>query len=102
MSAAAMETSAKSRRSRPQDKSDDPTGTASLVLPDDAVAELVRGYVRTVTILLPTAALRPTEAVDAAFDLAEQLLTLTRQTVHEAVSMVESGLDSLDSLDKAA
>jgi hypothetical protein len=95
MSAAAIETDSKSRRSRAQAKTD-ATGTATLELPDDAVAELMRGYVRTVTALLPIAALRPTEAVDAAFDLAEQLLTLTRQTVHEAVSMVESGLDSLD------
>lgn len=95
MSAATVESGSKTRRSRPQDQSDTPIGTA-LELPADAVAELMRGYVKAVTTLLPAAAVRPTVAVDAAFDLAEQLLTLTRQTVHEAVSMVESGLDELD------
>lgn len=92
MSATTAESGSKTRRSS---SSDDPIDTA-LELPADAVADLMRGYVRTVTALLPGAAVRPTVAVDAAFDLAEQLLRLTRQTVHEAVSMVESGLDDLD------
>lgn len=97
MSAATVESGSKTRRSRTQDQSDNPIDTtAALELPADAVAELMRGYVKTVTALLPAAAVRPTLAVDAAFDLAEQLLSLSRQTVREAVSMVESGLDELD------
>jgi hypothetical protein len=92
VSSAAAESSSKARRSRSSDDQID----ATLELPADAVADLMRGYVKTVTTLLPTAAVRPTIAVDAAFDLAEQLLRLTRQTVHEAVSMVEAGLDDLD------
>jgi hypothetical protein len=95
MSAAAVESGSKTRRSRSQDQSDDSIDT-TMALPADAVADLMKGYVRTVTALLPTAAVRPTVAVDAAFDLAEQLLTLTRQAVREAVSMMESDLDQLD------
>ena len=92
MSAAATESGSKTRRSRSSDDPIDPT----LELPTDVVVDLMRGYAKTVTTLLPTAAVRPTVAVDAAFDLAEQLLRLTRQTVHEAVSMAESGLSELD------
>ncbi|HYJ70759.1 MAG TPA: hypothetical protein VEX15_24145 [Nocardioidaceae bacterium] len=60
------------------------------------MAELMKGYVKTVTAVLPNAAIRPTQAVDAVFDLAEQLLTLTRQTVREAVALMETGPDELD------
>jgi hypothetical protein len=83
------------RRSRTQDKSSQQL-EESLRATEEAVVELVHGSVNVVQAFLPSAVVRPTEAVDYVFDLAEQALAVARRTAHEVASLIESGVRGVE------
>ena len=61
-----------------------------------AVSDLMSATTDAVRAFMPTAILRPTEAVDYAFDVAEQLLAATRRICLELAAVVESGLQGAE------
>jgi hypothetical protein len=60
---------------------------------ETAVTDLIAATADTVRAFVPAAVLRPTEAVDHAFDLAEQALAAARRVCYEIAAIMESGLD---------
>jgi hypothetical protein len=60
---------------------------------ETAVTDLVAATADTVRAFVPAAMLRPTEAVDHTFDLAEQALAAARRVCFEVAAILESGLD---------
>jgi hypothetical protein len=58
-----------------------------------AVSDFMSATTDTVRAFLPAAVTRPTEAVEYAFDLAEQVLAGARRVCLELAAMVESGID---------
>jgi hypothetical protein len=68
----------------------------SLQSSEAAVVELVHGSVNAVQAFLPAAVTRPTQAVDYVFDLAEQVLAMTRKAAYEVASLVESGVQGVE------
>lgn len=67
---------------------------------ETAVTDLIAATADTVRSFVPAAVLRPTEAVDHVFDLAEQALAAARRVCHELAAIMESGLDG--AADRAA
>lgn len=63
---------------------------------ETAVTDLMASTTETLRAFVPAAILRPTEAVDYAFDLCEQVLAGTRRVCLEFAQLMESGLDSVD------
>jgi hypothetical protein len=61
-----------------------------------AVSDLIAATADALRAFLPTAALRPTEAVDYTFDVAEQILAGTRRVFFEIAAVIESGLQGAD------
>lgn len=61
-----------------------------------AVTDLIAGATDALRTLLPTAVLRPTEAVDTTFDMAEQLLAGARRVCFEVAAVIESGLQGAE------
>lgn len=59
---------------------------------ETAVTDLAAATTDVVRALVPAAVLRPTEAVELAFDLGEQLLALSRRGCYEAAQLLENGL----------
>lgn len=59
---------------------------------ETAVSDLAAAATDAVRTLVPSAVLRPTEAVDFAFDLAEQMLAVSRRACFEAAHLLENGL----------
>lgn len=59
---------------------------------ETAVTDLASATTDAVRSFVPAAMLRPTEAVDFAFDLAEQVIAVSRRACVEAAQIVENGL----------
>lgn len=59
---------------------------------ETAVSDLAVATTDAVRALVPAAMLRPTEAVELAFDLAEQMLAVSRRGCFEAAQILENGL----------
>lgn len=59
---------------------------------ETAVSDLAAATTDVVRAFVPQALLRPTEAVDFAFDLAEQMLAMSRRTWIETAQILENGL----------
>jgi hypothetical protein len=59
---------------------------------ETAVSDLAAAATDAVRAFVPAALLRPTEAVDFAFDLAEQMLAVSRRACLEAAQILENGL----------
>ena len=59
---------------------------------ETAVSDLAAAATDAVRAFVPAAMLRPTEAVEFAFDLSEQLLAVTRRACLEAAQILENGL----------
>lgn len=59
---------------------------------ETAVSDLAAATTDAVRTLVPAAMLRPTEAVELAFDLAEQMLAVSRRGCFEAAQLLENGL----------
>jgi hypothetical protein len=59
---------------------------------ETAVSDLAAAATDAVRSFVPAAVLRPTEAVDFAFDLAEQMLAVSRRACFEAAQILENGL----------
>jgi hypothetical protein len=57
-----------------------------------AVSDFVTAAAEAVRAFTPTALLRPTEAVDYTFDVAEQMLAAWRRICLEIAAVAESGL----------
>ncbi len=57
-----------------------------------AVVELINGSYDALRAFVPQAVLRPTQAVDYVFDLAEQMLGTSRRVCMEIASIVEAGV----------
>jgi|GEM_PF-5267325 len=62
---------------------------------ETAVIDLVSATNETLRAFVPSALLRPTEAVDYTFDIAEQLLSLVRRFCYEIAATVEGGLEGM-------
>jgi hypothetical protein len=60
---------------------------------ETAVTDIVTAATDALRTLLPSALVRPTEAVEYTFDLAEQLLAGSRRVCFELALILESGLD---------
>ena len=60
---------------------------------ETAVTDLIAATADTVRAFVPAAVLRPTEAVDHTFDLAEQALAAARRVCFEVAAILETGLD---------
>jgi hypothetical protein len=58
-----------------------------------AVSDFVSATSDAIRAFLPAAVTRPTEAVEYAFDLAEQVLAGARRVFLELAAMIESGID---------
>jgi hypothetical protein len=63
---------------------------------ESAVTDLFASTAETVRTFVPTAFLRPSDAVNQAFDLAEQCLAIARRTCLELATLVEGGLEGFD------
>ncbi len=63
---------------------------------ESAVTDLFASTADTVRTLVPSAILRPSDAINTAFDLAEQCLAIARRTCLELASLVEGGLEGFD------
>jgi hypothetical protein len=61
-----------------------------------AITDTVLAVNDALRAFLPAAVLRPTEAVDFGFDLAEQGLAATRRLFLEIAAMLESGLQGVE------
>ena len=61
-----------------------------------AVSDLIAASADALRAFLPSAVLRPTEAVDYTFDVAEQILAGTRRVFVEVASVIESGLQGAE------
>ena len=61
-----------------------------------AVSDLIAATSDAVRAFLPSAMLRPTEAVDYTFDVAEQMLAGTRRVFFEVAAVIESGLQGAE------
>lgn len=59
---------------------------------ETAVSDLAAATTDAVRALVPAAVIRPTEAVELAFDLAEQMLAVCRRACFEAAQILENGL----------
>ena len=59
---------------------------------ETAVSDLAAAATDAVRAFVPAAVLRPTEAVDFAFDLAEQMLAISRRACFEAAQILENGI----------
>lgn len=59
---------------------------------ETTVTDLASAATDAVRSFVPAAILRPTEAVDFAFDLAEQMLAVSRRACVEAAQVLENGL----------
>jgi hypothetical protein len=59
---------------------------------ETAVSDLADATTDAVRAFVPAAMLRPTEAVEFAFDLAEQMLAVSRRACFEAAQILENGL----------
>lgn len=59
---------------------------------ETAVSDLAAAATDAVRAFVPAAVLRPTEAVDFAFDLAEQMLAISRRACFETAQILENGL----------
>ncbi len=57
-----------------------------------AAVEFVNGSYDALRAFVPQAVLRPTQAVDYVFDLAEQALAASRRVCAEIASIVEAGV----------
>lgn len=62
-----------------------------------AVSDLISATADAMRAFLPSAVLRPTEAVDYVFDVAEQVLAGTRRVCLEVAGVLESGLQGAES-----
>ena len=60
---------------------------------ETAITDIVTAANDALRTYLPTAVLRPTEAVEFSFDLAEHLLAGARRMCFELALILESGLD---------
>lgn len=63
---------------------------------ETAVTDLVSALTDTIRAFVPAAVLRPTDAVDYTFDLAEQMLGGTRRVCFEIASIFESDLEGAE------
>ena len=61
-----------------------------------AVSDLIGATADAMRAFLPSAVLRPTEAVDCVFDVAEQVLAGTRRVCLEIAGVIESGLQAAE------
>jgi hypothetical protein len=61
-----------------------------------AVTDLVAATSEALRAFLPVAVLRPTEAVDYSFDVAEQMLAGMRRICLELAGVIESGLQGAE------
>jgi hypothetical protein len=61
-----------------------------------AVSDLVSATTDALRAFVPAAALRPTEAVDYTFDVAEQVLAGLRRVFVEIAGVIESGLQGTE------
>lgn len=61
-----------------------------------AVTDLVASTTDAVRAFLPSAVLRPTQAVDYVFDVIEQTLVASRRMCLELATIVESGLQGVE------
>jgi hypothetical protein len=61
-----------------------------------AVTDFVAATSDALRALLPSAMLRPTEAVDYSFDVAEQILAGIRRVCVEIATVIESGLQGAE------
>jgi hypothetical protein len=63
---------------------------------ETAMTDLVSATSETFRAFLPAAVLRPSDAVDYTFDLAEQVLAGARRVCVEVAGILESGLDGAE------
>lgn len=61
-----------------------------------AVTDLVTATTDALRAFVPAAVLHPTEAIEHAFDVAEQVLAATRRVCVEVASVLESGLQGVE------
>ncbi len=66
--------------------------TQSIDATELAIVEFVNGSYDAMRAFAPQAVLRPTQAVDYVFDLAEQALSASRRFCLEIASIVEAGV----------
>ncbi len=59
---------------------------------ETAVSDLASAATDAVRAFVPAAVLRPTEAVQFAFDLTEQMVAVSRRACLEAAQILENGL----------
>ncbi len=87
---------ATTRRTPPARRPSTPAATPQLVAArrhaETAVSDLAAATADAVRAFVPAAMLRPTEAVDVAFDLAEHMLAVSRRACVEAAAVLENGL----------
>jgi hypothetical protein len=100
MTTATIETSVDSRRAPGQRNRTAAQPSPKLVdarmHAESAVTDLFASTAETVRTFVPTALLRPSDAVNTAFDLAEQCLAIARRTCLELAGLLEGGLEGLD------
>ncbi len=96
MSTATIDSPETTRRTpaarRPSSSSAKPQLVEARQHAETAVSDFAAAATDAVRTLVPSAVLRPTEAVDFAFDLAEQMLAISRRACFEAAHVVENGL----------
>jgi hypothetical protein len=63
---------------------------------ETAITDVITAVTDVVRAFLPAAVLRPTEAVDFTFDMAEQGLAASRRLCVEIASVLESGLQGVE------
>lgn len=61
----------------------------------DAVSQLVRGWAEALRSAVPGAWLRPSEAFDFAYDVAEQVVSLQRRLAQELLGAARSNADAM-------
>lgn len=92
----APETTNNARRTpaarRPSTPSPNPQLVEARRHAETAVSDLAAATTDALRAFVPAAMLRPTEAVDFAFDLVEQLVAVSRRACFEAALVVENGL----------
>ena len=99
MTTAAIDAAAESTARRTPTQRPRPAGAATPTLVEArkhtevAVSDLIYATSDAIRAFLPAAVTRPTEAVEFAFDLAEQVLAGARRVCLELATMVEHGTE---------
>jgi hypothetical protein len=60
------------------------------------VNEMSRDTVEGLRAVLPSALLRPTNAVDFVFDVLDQMVSVGRRTTHEVAAILEAGIEAAE------